>query len=48
MLLKEFLKPLGVSQVEAADRMKVPFQRLNATSRDDAPSAPTPHSCSRR
>ena len=30
MLLKEFLEPLGVSQVEAADRMGVPFQRLNA------------------
>ena len=30
MLLKEFLEPLGVSQVEAADRMRIPFQRLNA------------------
>jgi addiction module HigA family antidote len=30
MLLEEFLKPLGVSQVEAADRMHIPFQRLNA------------------
>jgi addiction module HigA family antidote len=30
MLLKEFLEPLGVSQVEAAGRMKIPFQRLNA------------------
>jgi addiction module HigA family antidote len=30
MLLEEFLKPLGVSQVEAADRMNIPFQRLNA------------------
>ena len=30
MLLKEFLEPLGVSQVEAAHRMKIPFQRLNA------------------
>jgi addiction module HigA family antidote len=30
MLLKEFLEPLGVFQVEAADRMKIPFQRLNA------------------
>ena len=30
MLLKEFLEPLGVSQVEAAARMNVPFQRLNA------------------
>lgn len=30
MLLEEFLKPLNVSQVEAAERMGVPFQRLNA------------------
>ena len=30
MLLKEFLEPLDVSQVEAADRMNIPFQRLNA------------------
>ena len=30
MLLKEFLEPLGVSQVEAAARLRVPFQRLNA------------------
>jgi addiction module HigA family antidote len=30
MLLREFLEPLGVSQVEAAKRMRVPFQRLNA------------------
>jgi antitoxin HigA-1 len=30
MLLKEFLEPHGVSQVEAADRMNIPFQRLNA------------------
>ncbi len=29
MLLKEFLEPLRVSQVEAAERMGVPFQRLN-------------------
>ena len=27
---KEFLEPLGVSQVEAATRMNIPFQRLNA------------------
>lgn len=33
MLLKEFLEPLGVSQVEAARRMGVPFQRLNAVIR---------------
>jgi antitoxin HigA-1 len=30
MLLKEFLEPLGVSQAEAAKRIMVPFQRLNA------------------
>lgn len=30
MLLKEFLEPLGVSQIEAAKRIAVPFQRLNA------------------
>jgi addiction module HigA family antidote len=30
MLLREFLDPLGVSQVEAARRMGIPFQRLNA------------------
>jgi addiction module HigA family antidote len=30
MLLKEFLEPLGVSQAEAARRMSIPFQRLNA------------------
>lgn len=30
MLLKEFLEPAGMNQVEAAARMRVPFQRLNA------------------
>jgi antitoxin HigA-1 len=30
MLLKAFLEPSGVSQVEAARRMNIPFQRLNA------------------
>ncbi len=30
MLLKEFLEPLGVSQVEAAKRMHIPFQKLNS------------------
>jgi antitoxin HigA-1 len=30
MLLKEFLEPLRVSQVDAATRMSIPFQRLNA------------------
>jgi addiction module HigA family antidote len=30
MLLREFLEPLSVSQAEAARRMHMPFQRLNA------------------
>ena len=30
MLLKEFLEPLGVSQIDAAARMRIPYQRLNA------------------
>jgi addiction module HigA family antidote len=30
MLLREFLEPLGISQIEAARRIAVPFQRLNA------------------
>jgi len=30
MLLKEFLEPLGVSQVEAAKGMNISFRRLNA------------------
>ena len=29
MLLKEFLERFGVSQAEAAARMRIPFQRLN-------------------
>jgi addiction module HigA family antidote len=29
ILLEEFLKPLGLSQVEAARRMKIPLNRLN-------------------
>ena len=29
ILLEEFLKPLGLSQVEAAQRMGVPLNRLN-------------------
>ena len=48
MLLKEFLEPLGVSQVEAATRMSIPFQRLNGLSKDVGPSAPIPPSCSKR
>jgi len=30
MLLEEFLKPLGLTQTEVADRMRVPLKRLNA------------------
>ena len=30
MLLKEFLEPLEVSQIDAASRLGVPFQRVNA------------------
>lgn len=30
MLLREFLEPLGISQIEAAKRMGIPFQRLNS------------------
>ena len=48
MLLKEFLDPLGVSQVEAAKRMNIPFQRLTPPSRGVAVSGPIPPSCSRR
>lgn len=29
MLLEEFLKPLGITQKDAAARMGVPFQRMN-------------------
>ena len=29
ILLEEFLKPLGLSQVEAARRMRIPLNRLN-------------------
>jgi antitoxin HigA-1 len=29
MLLEEFLRPLGLTQVEAADRMKIPLNRVN-------------------
>jgi antitoxin HigA-1 len=35
MLLKEFLEPLGVSQVEEARRMKIPFSGSTRSSRDD-------------
>ena len=29
MLLKEFLEPMGMSQLELAKRMNVPIQRIN-------------------
>lgn len=29
VLLEEFLKPLGMSQVELAQKMRVPIQRVN-------------------
>ena len=29
ILLEEFLKPLGLTQVEAAQRLRIPLQRLN-------------------
>lgn len=30
MLLEEFIKPLGLTQTEVAERMRVPLKRLNA------------------
>ncbi len=30
MLLREFLEPLGVTQTELAERMGIPFQRVNS------------------
>lgn len=29
ILIKEFLEPLGMTQIELANRMKVPVQRVN-------------------
>jgi len=29
MLLEEFLKPMGITQRELADRIRVPYQRVN-------------------
>ncbi len=29
ILVEEFLKPLGISQVQLAERIRVPFQRVN-------------------
>ena len=33
MLLEEFLRPLGMTQSEAARRMEIPLNRLNAVIR---------------
>ncbi len=30
MLLEEFLEPLGMTQTELAERIEVPFQRINS------------------
>ena len=30
MLLEEFLEPLGITQTELAERIQVPFQRVNS------------------
>ena len=37
MLLKEFLEPLGVSQVEGADRMNIRFSVSTPSSRGAEP-----------
>lgn len=29
VLLEEFLEPMGITQVELADRLDIPFQRVN-------------------
>ena len=29
ILLEDFLKPMGMTQVEAAERLRIPLQRLN-------------------
>ncbi len=34
VLIEEFLKPLGISQVEAAERLGISFQRLNAVANE--------------
>jgi addiction module HigA family antidote len=33
ILVEDFLKPLGMSQVELAERIRVPFQRVNAVAK---------------
>jgi addiction module HigA family antidote len=48
MLLKEFLEPLEVSQVDAAARLSIPFQRLNAIVRGRRGVSADTHSCSKR
>jgi hypothetical protein len=48
MLLREFLEPLGVSQVEAARRMNIPFQRLTAIVRGVVASVRIRRCCSKR
>ena len=30
MLLREFLEPLGITQTQLAERMEIPFQRINS------------------
>lgn len=30
MLLREFLEPLGLTQTDLAERMEIPFQRINS------------------
>ena len=41
ILLEEFLKPLGVSQAEAARRMSIPYQRLNELVRGERALSPS-------
>ena len=48
MLLTEFLEPLGVSQVEAATRMSIPFQRLNGIVNGRRAVSADTRLCSRR
>ena len=48
MLLKASLEPLGVSQVEAATRMSIPFQRLNGVVNGRRAVSADTRLCSRR
>lgn len=34
MLREEFLEPMGITQVELADRLGIPFQRVNQICRE--------------